>query len=130
MTKEETKRMTLEAVRRSISKWRGLLHEPGTQEKGCNDCALCMLYVHLLPAAGIGEPYKCNDCPIAVRTGMNCFGSPLISWQAHVAEHARTENLDIPYVYKGDCLVCERIINEEIRFLAGILDELEEEETK
>lgn len=83
---------TLEALRGSIEKWRGILAETEGDE-GSENCALCTKFLHGRPPTYV----QCGGCPVAVRTKQRyCDGSPYRAWDDNSCENRHELPSDVP----------------------------------
>lgn len=66
-------KQSLNAIDGSINKWKRIVHFLG-QDKGCNNCSLCIEYVD-------SDSIACVNCPIYLYSGYDyCSNSPYMIW--------------------------------------------------
>ena len=69
--------LTLEALRKSIEKWRKIVDGTG-QDDGAENCALCQMFMTQVNAS---PKDSCVGCPVKEKTGTGgCVGTPYMNW--------------------------------------------------
>ena len=100
----------LEALQKSIDKWKNIV-DNGGEDNGALNCPLCEMCAGLL----------CDGCPIKKKTGATgCWGTPYSMWRKHfTTEHPRV----VP-PYRLVCDECEKLAQQELTFLENLYKDL------
>lgn len=99
--------MSQKALEGSIKKWKRIVRDARAIDSGGLNCPLCEEYLD----------DGCQDCPVYIRIGDHCFGSPWGKWVDHQSE-AHAEHSDrhrVPY-----CKECMRLAKAELTFLESL----------
>lgn len=104
------------AIHGSIKKWDRIVKDLCAEDKGRENCSLCIEYED----NGGG----CGDCPVDIKTdGAGCTTTPYSDWSEHHGD-VHDDNNDSVSRHKG-CKECLRLAKEERDFLITLLPKKE-----
>lgn len=99
---------TLEALKGSIEKWKGILVGE-IEDEGISNCPLCRLH----------HKNRCRGCPVSEKTGKdNCTGTPYDIWVFH---QFRREDWGNQQAWKATDKRSKVLAQREIDFLEDLL---------
>ncbi len=103
------KKETLEALKKSILKWKRIVLSTKGLDEGVDNCSLCQMFV---------TNRRCEGCPVAVKSGQSCTNSPYDEWSnhQHVDHPGGPEDHRVP-----GCKECMRLAKKELAFLESLL---------
>lgn len=102
------KKITLEALIKSRNKWKRIYGSTKAEDRAVDNCALCKLFE------------DCEDgCPVHIKTGEDCGGSPYDAWWYHHADcHNNRHKIKSRKPY---CGTCKQLAFDELKFLDDLL---------
>ncbi len=105
------KKATLEALKKSIAKWKRIVRSSKAEDRGDENCPLCKLFFDNRPS--------CYGCPVLLKVGVShCCDTPYREW----AVHGKTQHRDEVYPHRvPGCKTCMKLAKEELAFLEGLL---------
>lgn len=107
------KKETLEALKKSIAKWKRIVRSPKALDEAESNCALCLIF---------REEFQCGGCPVCERTGHSeCQYTPFSLWYKHFEGEGHDfawneHNHRVPR-----CKTCLHLAKEELAFLESLL---------
>ena len=100
------------ALKKSIKKWEDVKNISGYEDRGCDNCQLCILY----------HDNYCKTCPVSLKVDVdNCCDTPHVAWLGHFKVIHKSLN----YYIREGCAECRKLCNDELNFLKSILEEAE-----
>ena len=101
--------MSMEALEKSIKKWRKIVRTREGVDDGVNNCALCEEYYE----------QRCKGCPVRIKTGMGfCNLSPYDDWVDHMNEDHYIKAM--PWRRQRYCRKCGELARKELAFLISL----------
>ena len=104
---------TLEALKKSILKWKRIVHSSEALDRAEDNCPLCALF---------RKQHTCRGCPVARKAGKTeCRNTPFEAWYKHFEARGHYFNWNEPNHRVPSCKKCMRLAKEELAFLKSLL---------